>query len=65
MKLWTWLNGKKTYIGAAFFFASCFMAEVVVGFFGATASWIEPTIKTLEWIGMAFTTTGFTHKFFK
>ena len=64
-KVITFLNGKKTMIGAAILFAAAFLDQVVVGYWGVTASWIEPMIKTLDWIGMPLTGIGGGHKAIK
>ncbi len=65
MKVWTWLNGKKTGIGTAAFIAACVLTEVVVGIWHADFHWINPTIETLNWVGMIFGGTGLAHKAFK
>lgn len=61
-KLWEFLSGKKTTIGAILLFVATFFSEVIVGKWNATAEWIQPTIETLSWIGMALTGIGLGHK---
>ena len=63
--LWNYLSGKKTTIGAILLFAAAFLTEVIVGKWGVTTSWIQPTIETLMWIGMALTGVGLGHKAMK
>ena len=61
-KFFEFLSGKKTTIGAILLFLATFMLEVVVGKWHASADWIQPTIETLQWIGMALTGIGLGHK---
>ena len=62
MKIWDYLNGKKTAIGTAAFIAACLLNEVVKGIWGVDAAWINPAIETLNWVGMVFGGTGLVHK---
>jgi hypothetical protein len=60
-----WFNGKKTTIAAVLMFLASFLMEVVVGKFGATAAWIQPTVDTLLWFGMVLGGVGLAHKAIK
>jgi len=65
MKLINWLNGKKTAIGAIVLFISTLLSEVVCGIWNVNALWVTNLIETLNWIGMAITGVGLTHKIAK
>lgn len=62
IRIWNFLDGKKTYIGGAFLFASCFIEQVVGGIWSIDSHWVQPLTKTLEWIGMAVMAGGAIHK---
>jgi hypothetical protein len=60
---WNWLDGKKTKIGAAILFVAVFMRQVILGIWGVDIWGFLPRIvDTLDWIGMALSTTGTIHK---
>ncbi len=61
-EVWEWLSGKKTAIGAVVLLASAVLTQVVVGIWGYTAEWVDPTIKTLDWVGGLVATGGLLHK---
>ncbi len=61
-KLFTWLNGKKTTIGAAILFIAVFLKEVIGGIWGVNTPELINTIETLNWIGMPLTGVGLFHK---
>jgi hypothetical protein len=61
-KIWEALNGNKTTIGATILFVGTFFTAVVVGIWHVQGSWVQPTIDTINWVGMAFTGVGLTHK---
>lgn len=65
MKIWNYLNGKKTSIGTAAFIAACVMNEVVKGIWHVEHPFIDPSIETLNWVGMVFGGIGLTHKAMK
>jgi hypothetical protein len=65
MKFLNWLNGKKTAIGAIVLFLATFLSEVVGGIWNVEALWLTNLIETLDWIGMAITGVGLTHKMAK
>lgn len=62
LQFWNYLDGKKTTIGAALLFLATFLSEVIIGKWHAEAAWLQPTIETLNWIGMAVTGLGIGHK---
>ena len=62
MKIWNWLDGKKTTIGAALLLLATFLSEVIVGKWHVEVSWMQPAIETLNWVGMAVTGLGIGHK---
>lgn len=62
MKVWNWLNGRKTYIGGVCLTLGVILTEVVKGFWGYDPTWMEPTIKTFNWTGMFITGGGWLHK---
>lgn len=55
------LNGKKTYIGAAIYGMSLFLSQVVVGIWGYSPEWLINVIKSLEWTGGILAGIGVTH----
>ncbi len=66
-----WLNGKKTIIGSIFLFLAVFGTEVVQGIWGIKClpeatdcayTWLQNTIDTCSWIGMAMGGVGLIHK---
>jgi len=61
-KLWDFLSGKKTAIGATLLFVSAFLEQVVIGQWGSQAAWIPQLIGTLDWFGMVLTGIGLSHK---
>lgn len=65
LNIFTYLNGKKTMIGAALLFVAAFFDVVVIGEWGVSADWVKHTVFTLEWIGMPLTGVGFSHKGYK
>jgi len=46
------LDGKKTYIGAAFLFLGVFGTEFIKGIWGVDGEVIDNLIKSCNWIGM-------------
>ena len=62
LRAWELFNGKKTVIGGVFCFLSVFITEVVIGIWGADASWLPPLVRTLNWIGMPLMGIGGVHK---
>jgi hypothetical protein len=62
MKVWEWLSGKKTTIGATILLASAFCTQVVIGSWGAEQDWLPKFVETLDWVGGLITTGGLTHK---
>ncbi len=65
MKIWQYLDGKKTYIGGGFLFLACFFEQVIGGIWSIDATWVIPTVKTFEWLGMAIMAGGVIHKSIK
>lgn len=65
MKLWNFLNGKKTSIGMGLFLCSMILKDVIIGFYGVHADWTEPTMKTFEYMASLFGVVGLTHKMVK
>lgn len=65
MKILTWLNGKKTTIGAMCMVASLLIKEVLVGIWGVDGAWVHPAMDTLEYFGGSLATIGLGHKFIK
>lgn len=65
MKIWNWLNGKKTTIGAAFLFLSLMITDLVIGKLNYDPQWIETTVVICNWFGGILTGGGLTHKLFK
>ena len=65
IKAWEWFNGKKTAIGATLLFIATFLSEIIVSKWDAQGGWIQPTIETLQWLGMALTGLGLGHKAIK
>lgn len=64
-EIWAFLDGKKTYIGTAFLFAGTFFSEVLISMWHIKYSWAAPMASTLNWIGMAMTGIGVSHKAIK
>lgn len=60
--IFTWLNGKKTTIGAILLFAAVFCGEVIVGIWHYNPDWMPKLIETLNWVGMPLTGAGLIHK---
>lgn len=61
-KIWQALQGKKTTIGAVVLFTGTILTQVIVGIWHVEGEWVEPTIKTIDWVGMAITGVGLIHK---
>lgn len=61
-KLWQWLNGKKTVIGASLLLASAFCTQVLIGIWNLDPWWMDKTIQTLDWVGGIVTSGGLVHK---
>jgi len=59
---WEWLNGKKTIIGTIIFFLSAFFSQVVGGIWEIESTWLVKLTDTLDWIGLALSSTGLSHK---
>ena len=64
-KIWSFLDGKKTSIGTIAFIAACMLNEVVKGIWHVDVFWLDPSIETLNWVGVAFGGTGLAHKLSK
>ena len=62
MKLWEYLNGRKTTIGATVLAVALFLQKIVVGEWGIEAEALRNIIATLEWIGLFLAPTGLVHK---
>lgn len=63
MKIWNYLNNKKTTIGSALLLSAVVlqkMAEIWTG--ELTPEWIPKVIETLEWFGTLFAGVGLGHK---
>lgn len=65
MTILNWFDGKKTTIGAVLLFIATVGTEVIVGKWNYSPEWMQPTIETLNWLGMAFTGLGLGHKAIK
>lgn len=62
MKLWQFLNGKKTAIGGILLFMSAFLTQVVMGIWAVDALWVDRLAQTCDWGGMLVLGTGLAHK---
>lgn len=62
INFWEYLDGKKTTIGAALLLLATFLSEVIAGKWHVQATWLQPTIETLNWVGMTITGLGIGHK---
>lgn len=63
MRVWLWLNEKKTTIGAICFFAAMVMQKMAEIWLDAqTPDWAPKLIETLEWCGGIFSGVGLSHK---
>ncbi len=62
IKLWNYLDGKKTAIGAGLLLLCKFLTAVVVGVWHYDPSFMDPTIQTLNYIGIGFSSMGLGHK---
>jgi hypothetical protein len=61
-KLWDFLDGKKSTIAGMVLFLSVFLREVIKGFWSYDPNWMEPLIKTLDWLGGVGFTGAIIHK---
>ncbi len=64
-KLWNYLNGKKTNIGAAFLFLSLMITDLVIGKLNYEPVWIDKLIIIFDWFGGILTGGGLFHKLIK
>ena len=60
--LWTWLDGKKTIIGAIVLTLSAFAQQILVDIWHVDWAWLPNLINTFDWIGLAVGGTGLMHK---
>ena len=62
INLIAWFNGRKTSIGAGMLFLAEILTKVVVGVWAFNPSWMNPSIETLSYFGLALTGLGLGHK---
>lgn len=63
-QLFTWLNGKKTNIGAAILIVAVAIPQVF-SLWGYAPGWEQPLVQTLNYIGEGLGSTGLAHKIYK
>ena len=62
IKIWNWLNGKKTVIGLALMGIATFIQVIVIGKWEASADWLPKLVETLSYLGAILTGGGLLHK---
>lgn len=65
MNILDFFNGKKTLIGGILLFGGTVLEQVIVGIWGISGDWVQPTIQTLDWVGMVVFGVGGGHKIIK
>ncbi|MEW6236598.1 MAG: hypothetical protein AB1656_14535 [Candidatus Omnitrophota bacterium] len=63
LKIWLFLNNKKTNIGSFLLLAAMVLEKTVTIWSGGTApDWLPKAVETLQWLGGASAGVGLTHK---
>jgi len=59
---WTFLDGKKTAIGAIMLWIAMFLQDEVIATWGINETWIPMTVHALNWFGNILVPLGIGHK---
>lgn len=65
IKIWNWLDGKKTNLGALFLFLGMLLQTQVIGEWGYAGTWLPHVIADLNWAGGLLLPAGLGHQAYK